>query len=145
MKIYKLFFIFIFAIFFSSCEEEQYKLIENRNEDFITISDFKQCCFSGNEYYPKCHGKEFYLKGHISDVIQFEKENFCYINDIKTGESMRLTLSSFNNQAIINKINNADRDKTAYIIVVAIAVYMDYGSYKKVKLVIADADNIIFD
>ena len=59
--------------------------------------------------------------------------------------SFFLTLSSFDNQSIINKIKNADLTKLAYLEIVAIAVYRDYGGYKYVKLVIADAENIWFE
>ena len=145
MKQFNLFLI-IFVILFSSCKDEQYELIENRDADFITISDFKQCCFSGNDYEPECHGKEFKIKGYIGDTGFLDDNNYCYITDIRTGENMQLTLSSFDNQAIINKINNADITKIAYIEVVAIAIYMDYMEYyRRVELVIADAENIWFE
>ena len=141
-------FLIIFAVFFSSCKKEQYKLIENRTEDFITISDFKKCCFDSNNYDPKCHGKEFYIKGHITGTEFLDSNNYCYINDIKTGQNMQLILSSFDNQAIIDKIKNADLTKIAYTKVVAIAAYRnDFGYiyYDYVELVIASGENIWFE
>ena len=134
----------IFVVFFSSCKKEQYKLIENRTEDYITISDFKQCCFDSRNYDPECHAKEFYIKGYITGTQHLDNNNYCYINDIKTSQHIQLTLSSFDNQAIIDKIKNADLTKIAYMKVVAIAVYMEWGDYTRVELVIADEENIFF-